>query len=130
MAADGVGEYEVTFEALAGTEQGRLTPGTVAYIGTGVFFHPISGLKLLLRKGVGMPCSCHAVIRCRACLTLQYASEDAAVRGCCQEMIAVRCFSCMHDIAACMPSRRPGADRGCRREKIAVPCRAVVFVHA
>ena len=32
---DGVGEFEVDFEATAGTAQKRLTSGKVAYIGTG-----------------------------------------------------------------------------------------------
>jgi hypothetical protein len=36
VSADGPGDYEVAFEALAGTAQQALEPGTVAYIGTGV----------------------------------------------------------------------------------------------
>lgn len=32
---DGAGEYEVEFEATAGTAQKRLTSGKLAYIGTG-----------------------------------------------------------------------------------------------
>jgi len=35
MASGGPKEYEVAFEALAGTEQQTLQPGTIAYIGTG-----------------------------------------------------------------------------------------------
>lgn len=35
VAADGPKEYEVAFEALAGTTQETLQPGSVAYIGTG-----------------------------------------------------------------------------------------------
>ena len=35
VAADGPKEYEVAFEAMAGTEQQTLQPGSVAYIGTG-----------------------------------------------------------------------------------------------
>ena len=35
VAADGPGEYEVAFEATAGTAPGRLSPGSVAYITTG-----------------------------------------------------------------------------------------------
>lgn len=35
MAADAPKEYEVAFEALAGTTQETLQPGAIAYIGTG-----------------------------------------------------------------------------------------------
>ena len=35
VAGDGPKEYEVAFEALAGTTQETLQPGSVAYIGTG-----------------------------------------------------------------------------------------------
>ncbi len=34
-AADGMGEFEVDFSAVAGTVQGSLPAGKVAYIGTG-----------------------------------------------------------------------------------------------
>lgn len=37
VSSDGPKEYEVAFEALAGVEQGTLQPGTVAYIGTGLY---------------------------------------------------------------------------------------------
>ena len=33
---DGAGEYEVELDALAGAAPGRLCPGKVAYIGTGL----------------------------------------------------------------------------------------------
>lgn len=35
VAADGPGDYDVAFEAVAGTAPGRLSPGRVAYITTG-----------------------------------------------------------------------------------------------
>ena len=35
LSSDGPGEYEVGFEAYAGAPPRTLTPGTVAYIGTG-----------------------------------------------------------------------------------------------
>ncbi|KAK9807616.1 hypothetical protein WJX72_004182 [[Myrmecia] bisecta] len=35
VSSDGVGKFEVAFEALAGSAPGKLQPGTVAYIGTG-----------------------------------------------------------------------------------------------
>lgn len=39
-SGDGPGLYEVAFEALAGTEQQSLQPGSIAYIGTGT--HPVA----------------------------------------------------------------------------------------
>ena len=39
VAADGPGDYDVAFEALAGTAAGQLTQGHVAYITTG---HPLN----------------------------------------------------------------------------------------
>lgn len=50
VSSDGIGDYDVAFEALAGTAAGHLKAGTVAYITTGTWEcehqHPL----LLQRK--------------------------------------------------------------------------------
>lgn len=35
MASDGVGEFDVVYQAHAGAALGSITPGTVAYVATG-----------------------------------------------------------------------------------------------
>jgi hypothetical protein len=89
VSSDGPKEYEVAFEALAGSEQQTLAPGIIAYIGTG---------ELVLLQ----LCSSLTMYHCRSQALVQ-------VWPTLQDELNLAARACMHSNTRLIPLRKLNA---------------------